>query len=334
MECCGEIVRDNGFNVCFNCGRTFGRFLETRLQAYGRASHYFPRGYSRKSRFEKKVLGALRRLSTHKVDAELMEYLRCRSPPIETPQQLLAEIGRYPTQGRRPYIFIMYYWVALGFKQPMVTERDMNMLKREFDHIFFAWERLGFPNPKFPYAYTFKRMVLGETKYSKGMHDLVPFVRTLRCCKRRARYDRLFGICKAFDFKEIHFRKKEMHCETKCAADEKPGRTGGIRYPRTEVYAHEVSERPRMFSPFDCKGVYKTKEDVAVAFADGTFDVAKTMHIAPDGKFYFLSWKNGLGLQKPKPIHLQNMQVQNTQQAQLLATQNLNAMLAAQSMLQ
>ncbi len=326
MKCCGEIIMENGFNVCIDCGRTFGRCLETRLTAYGTASHYFPRGYSRKSRFEKKVLGALRRLSTHKVDAELMDYLRCRN--IKTPQQLLADIGGYPTKGRRPYIFIMYYWVALGFKQPMVTERDMDTLKRDFDHLFFAWERLGFPNPKFPYAYTFKRLVIGQKKYSKGMHDLVPFVRTLRCCKRRERYDRLFGICRAFDFKEIHFRKKEMHCETKCVADEKP-----IVYPRTEVYAHEVSERPRMFSPFDCKRVYKTKEDVAAAFADGSFDVAKTMYIAPDGKFYFLSWKNGLGLQKPKPLQLQNMQVPDAQQAQLRATQKLNAMLAAQSLL-
>ena len=328
MKCCGDIILDNGFNVCTNCGRTFGRCLETRLTAYGTASHYFPRGYSRKSRFEKKVLGALRRLSSHKVDAELMEYLRCRD--IETPQKLLSEIGGYPTKGRRPYIFIMYYWVALGFKQPVPTDRDMNLLKRDFDHLFFAWERLGCLNPKFPYAYIFKRLVVGEKKYSKGMHDLVPFVRTLRCCKRRARYDRLFEICKAFDFKEIHFRKKEMHRETECATDEKPG---AVVYPRTEVYAHEVSERPRTFSPFDCNGVYKTKEDVAAAFADGTFDVAKTMHIAPDGKFYFLSWKNGLGLQKPKPLHLQNMQVSDTQQAQLLATQKLNAMLAAQSML-
>jgi len=286
--CCGDIVTDEGFDICTGCGRTLGRHLETRLVAYAQGALYFPRGYSRKSRFEKKVLGALRRLSVHKVEVELMDYLKTRD--IQTPQQLLREIGQYPTDGRRPYIYIMYYWVGLGFKQPMILERDMDILKREFDQLFFAWERLGFPNPKFPYSYTFKKLVLGQKKYSQGMRDLVPFVRTLRCPRRRERYDRLFAICREFDFKKIIYKETQMD---KTDMEEKIDEME-IEYPATEVYAHErVAQSHRhTMSPYDCRNMYKTQAEVQHAFKTGTFDVAKTMHIGKDGKFYFLEWKN------------------------------------------
>ena len=88
--CCGNVVTENGFRVCTSCGRCLGRLLETTLTAYNQATPYFPVGYSRKSRFEKKVLGALRRMSAHKMDERLMEYLRTRD--IQTPQELLQEI--------------------------------------------------------------------------------------------------------------------------------------------------------------------------------------------------------------------------------------------------
>ena len=251
--------------------------------AYGNGSLYFPTGYSRRSRFEKKVLGALRCISAHKVDVQLMAYLKQRK--IRTPRKLLSEIAKYPTKGRRPYIFCMYYWKALGFTQPIVLERDMDILKREFDQVFFAWERLGFKNPKFPYSFTFQKLVAGNAKYSKGMRDLVPFVRTLRCKKRRKRYNRLFAICRAFDFKNIVHKELKM-------TEEKIDEMEIDDYPATVVYAHEVVTNPNVMNVYDCKKVYKTKAEVAEAFRTGTFDVAKTMHIAPDGKFYFLEWKD------------------------------------------
>ncbi len=258
--------------------------------AYGNGSLYFPTRYSRRSRFEKKVLGALRCISAHKVEVPLMAYLQKRK--IKTPRDLLLEIARYPTKGRRPYIFCMYYWKALGFKQPIVLEQDMDILKREFDQVFFAWERLGFPNPKFPYSFTFQKLVDGKLKYSQGMRDLVPFVRTLRCKKRRKRYDRLFAICREFDFKNIIYKEEQMD-EKLEQMEEKIDEmeVDEITYPETIVYAHEVVSNPNVMNVYDCKKVYKTKQEVAEAFRTGTFDVAKTMHIAPDGKFYFLEWK-------------------------------------------
>ena len=274
------MVVDNGFNVCTFCGMTMGRHLETRLTAYSSNSLYFPTGYSRRSRFEKKVLGALRRLSSHKIDEGLMEYLKDRN--IETPEQLLHGIGTYPTKGRRPYLYVMYYWVALGFKQPVVSDADMQMLKRDFDQLFFAWERLGFKNPKFPYAYTFSKLVMTQKKYSDGIRELVPFVRQLRCPIRRSRYDRLFEICRRFDFKKIIY-KEEM--------EEKFDETE-IEYPATEIISHEKVVYPNKKDVRECRNVYQTTEEVQRAFKEGNFDVAKTMTIDKDGKFYFLQWKN------------------------------------------
>ena len=283
-DCGGLMISENGFRVCTSCGRTTGRHLETSLTSYSSNSLYFPTTYSRKSRFEKKVLGALRRLTSHKIDEDLMKFLKPRN--IETPEQLLHGIGCFPTKGRRPYLYIMYYWVSLGFKQPMVTDRDMELLKRDFDHIYFAWERLGFENPKFPYAYIFTKLVTGQEKYSQGMRDLVHFVRQLRCQTRRARYDRLFEICKAFDFKKIVYRQEKMNVEEKVDENEIE-----IEYPATEVISHEKVVYPNVKQARECRGVYQSQAEVAQAFKDGTFDVAKTMSIDKDGKFYFLSWK-------------------------------------------
>jgi len=273
----GDHSFKNGFQICSGCGKTFTRFFETKIMSFSQSNLYFPKGYSRKSRFEKKVLGALRCLNSHKVDEKLMAFLKTKN--IETPQQLLKEIGRFRTKGRRPYMFSMYYWKALGKTQPIVLEKDMELLKKDFDQIFFAWERLNFKNPKFPYNYTFKKIVTGNKKYSLGLRALVPFVRNLRCVKRRERYDRLFELCNNFDFKQIHFKQINME---------------KINYPETTIYLREKCQNQRIISANEMRNVYQTSEEVASAIKNKTFDVAKTMTIGKDGKFYFLQYPSQL----------------------------------------
>ena len=51
------------------------------------------------------------------------------------------------------------------------VDADMEMLKRDFDQIFFAWERLGFANPNFPYAYTFDKLVKQNRWTNHYSHD-------------------------------------------------------------------------------------------------------------------------------------------------------------------
>ena len=65
-----------------------------------------------------------------------------------------------------------------------------------------------------------------------------------------------------------------------------------IEYPATEVISHEKVVYPNKKDVRECRNVYQTTEEVQRAFKEGNFDVAKTMTIDKDGKFYFLQWKN------------------------------------------
>ena len=74
-------------------------------------------------------------------------------------------------------------------------------------------------------------------------------------------------------------------------------------YPRTIVYAHEVVTKPNEISVYDCRRIYKTQQEVSNAFRTGSFDMSKTMHIGPDGQFYFLQWKDA---NKHDPVFMEN----------------------------
>ncbi len=174
--CCGqECVADEGFIFCQACGKTVAQHLETSSTCYSQSCYYVPIGYTRKSRFVKKVLGALRMMATHNVNSNLMSYLKKRK--VDTPAQLLQAIAVFPTKGRRPYSYAMYYWKALGNEVPQCTDADVRLITAEFDNIFFAWERLQLKRPKFPYAFLFRKLVGTNTAYSKGARELVPFMR-------------------------------------------------------------------------------------------------------------------------------------------------------------
>ena len=316
-RCCRfDVVSENGFILCMNCGKIQSPALETSCTSYNHSSYYMVKSYSRKSRFEKKVLGLLRCLANHKIDADLMIFLKPKN--IKTAQTLLSEISRYPTKGRRPYSAIMYYWKALGHRQPTCTDDDVRQLGRDFDHIFFAWERLGFPNPKFPYPYLFAKIVGTRTSYSRGIRQMVRFVRHLRCKKRRARYDELFGKCKTFEYKNISITPANM--------DEKKD----IEYPEQSI-SREVVYRPKRMSPYDVKGVYKTAKEMNDAVKRDDFQIAKTMTVLPNGEFYFLTYANELGTTEQDEVSMQDVRVCDAQQEQLRQTQVLDKMLRKQS---
>jgi hypothetical protein len=178
----------------------------------------------------------------------------------------------------------MYYWVALGKRQPVCTDRDIRFLKQDFDTIFFAWGRYGYRNPKFPYSYLFRKIVMSNPKrYSKGIREMTKFVRRLKCKKRRRRYNRIFKVCASFDYlKEMTDDRKIDHNEETVVAS-KPSSEGQV------VYSHEKIARPIRLSPYDVKNVYKSQEEINAAIENGTFDVAKTMHMDKHGRMFFLS---------------------------------------------
>lgn len=197
-----DIIHENGFVVCVTCGEIFRRSLETSHVSFQQQHYRIQTLYSRRSRFEKKVLGSLRRFTNHEISSDLMDFLLKHRP--ETPQELLRNISLWKTTERRPYQHAMDYWVALGNHQPVCTDADVRLLKVKFDDFFFAWERLQLMRPKFPYAYLFNKIVIGSEKFSDGMKALVQFVRILRCRKRKKRYDILYEKCVNFNYQILY----------------------------------------------------------------------------------------------------------------------------------
>ena len=61
---------------------------------------------------------------------------------------------------------------------------------------------------------------------------------------------------------------------------------------KQEIYCREICRGDRM-SPYDAKGVYKTKAEVDRAIRDGTFDIAKTMYVDKNNNIFFLAYDNG-----------------------------------------
>lgn len=306
MRCCGPLVSEFGYNCCTNCGRVLQLALDTDNCSYDHTPRSLVvRPYSRKSRFFGKCLGLLRCIVNYKIDEKLLRFLKKRKP--KTPESLFTEIGRFPTKKRRPFDCIMFYWRALGNPQPICTDRDIQMLKHDFDEIHFAWTRLGFKNPRFPYSFLFRKIVNSSSKFSPGMVELTRFVRKLRCEHRRSRYEILFKECLDFDYKTM---------------DHVPIPETGL--PKSTI-VREKNNDVKKLNVYDVKNVYRSKQEMDRAIENGTFDVAKTMHIDKNGRFYVLSFED--------PVRVQNVQVQDNEKEQLSPTSKLGALLRAQSML-
>ena len=306
MRCCGPLVQDNGYNCCINCGKIVRQALDCDNCSFTHTPrHLVMRPYSRKSRFFGKCLGLLRCMVNYKIDEKLLRFLKRRKP--QTPEALFVEIARYPTKKRRPFDCIMFYWRALGHTQPVCTEKDIKMLKRDFDDIHFAWTRLGFKNPRFPYSFLFRKIVTSSSKFSAGMVELTRFVRKLRCENRRARYEILFKECLRFDYQIM---------------EHTPIPDSGLP---EQIVVREKNPNVKELSVYDVKNIYRSKEEMDKAIENDEFDIAKTMHIDKNGKFYMLTFKDD--------SRVQGVQIQDDEKSKLSASQKLSKMLAAQSML-
>ena len=323
-RCCNQIsVLEDGFYFCSRCGAMQKRDIRTCHTSFNQATYYVPKGYSRRSRFVNKVLGSLRLLASHNVEKDLFEFLEKKK--INTPQELLHWISKFPTKTRRPYSFAMYYWAALGKEVPRCTEQDIKKLVFEFDNIMFAWHRLGFKKPCFPYAFLFKKLVARGTMYSDGIKAFAPFLRDLKCIRRRERYDKIFKKCISFDFKNI--------CPIYDKMDEKKVDANEIEIEdKSEIYCREIIENKKTMSPYDAKGVYKTQAEIDRAIANGTFSIAKTMHVDKNGNIFFLVYDKKK-LESKESIRMRELQLQERQKRQLEQAQKLNRLLMQQASL-
>lgn len=203
--CCTKpLVSRDGFLMCLECGKMHRPHCDTRFTSFNQRYGFVKAGYSRKNRFEKKLIASLRCMAHYNIDAKLVEHLKKFN--IKTPEQLLAGIAQYPKKRpRKPYIYAPYYWIALGKDLPKMTENDIRMLNLAFDQIFFAWHRLHVTGPHFPYSYLMRKIVADSTEYSSNLRFLMRFLRVLRCRSRRLRYDKLFQVCKNLDLKNATY---------------------------------------------------------------------------------------------------------------------------------
>ena len=98
-----------------------------------------------------------------------------------------------------------------------------------------------------------------------------------------------------------------------------------------EIVSHEIIENPKVMSPYDANGVYKTNREMQDAIDRGTFNIAKTMYVAKNGEFYFLTY--GLGKTESIEASVRDVRLQDSQQDELDQTSKLRQMLDAQSCL-
>ena len=184
----------HGYYTCEHCGKMYGQFLDTNLTSFTQSFKNIQPPYSRRNRFHKKMLSALRCRGNYKINLDLLQFLQKQT--TKTPEDLLSAMSKYKLKKlrRRPYMYITYYWIAIGHKLPIVSESSIQKLLYDFDNIFYAWRRLNFQKPDFPYAYLFRKLVI-TNQYCKPLCFLIRFVRRLACKKRRERYDDLYAKC-------------------------------------------------------------------------------------------------------------------------------------------
>ncbi len=91
-------------------------------------------------------------------------------------------------------------------------------------------------------------------------------------------------------------------------------------------------KHPKTLSPYDCFGVYKTRAEVNAAIRNGTFEIAKTMHVDKNGEFYFLTY-GPVEKKKRKQVSMSGLSLSDTQSQQLSEARTLSALLDAQAKL-
>ncbi len=185
--------------VCVECGVVTTRDLNTSNTSFSqRFSSLGQKRYSRKKRFNNRILGALQRRINHSLDLQLVRYLKqChRRASLNSPEELLLRMSEYRSP-RKPYLHALLYWTEVtGEKVELMTKEDEHFISMWFDEIFFARNRLAFPRPRPPMA-TLLQLVVQEFDL-KDVKYLVRFTRHLRCPARSRKYHEQTQKCFAY----------------------------------------------------------------------------------------------------------------------------------------
>ena len=120
-SCCSEaLVNEEGYWMCVACGVIACTAIDTRIISFNQNVGQLRVNYSRKSRFLRKILGALCNKQHHVVDEKLLEHLRVSE--YKTPETFLACMASHKCKKRRPYIHCTKYWELLGNAIPRLKD--------------------------------------------------------------------------------------------------------------------------------------------------------------------------------------------------------------------
>ena len=123
-KCSNPLISDMGMNFCSACGLSAGRVCDTSLTAFSQSHAVLKSSYSRKNRFQKKLLASLRCLVNYTLDEDMLQYLR--QDNIQCPSALLKSMSKYPVKSgsRRPYLYVTFYFKIHNFKIHKIVGRE------------------------------------------------------------------------------------------------------------------------------------------------------------------------------------------------------------------
>ena len=290
--CCTKplLVRD-GFLVCTECGKMHRQHVTPQMISFTQNFAPVHASYSRSKRFRTKMMSALRLQMHYTLDKSLVSWLKNAESEgtLKTPEDLLFHIAQYPVSKnqRRPYLYAMYYWRALGKDIPQITTQELNQLCQEFDRIFFAFRRLNLPKPDFPYAYLFRKIVK-TSAYSKDVVMMTRFVRKLQCQVRQKRYHELYMKCQTSSKCSL-WLVNERGENRRDRGDSEPEPSSAGQY----IVSRQNVKHYHNLDPMDVKNVYRSEAQMNRAIKNGTFNIAKTMHMDFTTKnIYWLCYEN------------------------------------------
>jgi hypothetical protein len=206
-RCCENAahVLDNGYITCVSCGCVHIRELDVANTAFGHTPSRLKTNYTRSGRFATKIIGSLLKRHHHNMDESLLATLRARAADLKTPEDLLLAISRWEGKGRKPYIFAVRYWEALGRTMRVISDKEERFICNVFGEIFFAAERLEIEGPRFPMT-TLLQLIVEEFEMSPEAIFMIRFTKRLRCQFRQARYTANFKRCISY------IKKNESRC--------------------------------------------------------------------------------------------------------------------------
>ena len=205
-----QFVVDSGYVTCIGCGSVQRKELCTDATGFCNVpTHAVKVNYTRINRFKTKIIGALQRRLNHKVDTQVLGFLKSEFDKPTTPERFIEMLTQMRLGRRKPYMYIAYYYeLIFGVQLPMIPPAEEQLINRLFREIFYATNRLKLARPTFPMT-TLLRLIVFTFEFSKETTYIVRFSKGLRCAKRRKRYRDDFEKClryivKNHDRTDIH----------------------------------------------------------------------------------------------------------------------------------